>query len=80
MADTLILPPGVPLSQIPATVPPAGVLPNFVDPPSLLPATIGVSTVMVALTLFFVAIRVFLALQSKHKLAMDECICHRPLH
>lgn len=73
MSLALELPSGVPLSQIPAAVPPAGVTPNFKNPPSLVPATICVCTVMVSLTLFFVATRVYMAFQLKHKLALDEC-------
>lgn len=70
---SLKLPPGVPLSQIPAGVPPKGVTPDFVNHPSLERLVIGIGAVMTALTLCFVATRVSLALESKHRLVLDEC-------
>ena len=70
---SLQIPPGVPLSEIPAAVPPAGLTSNFDNPQSLERLVIGVCALMVILTLSFVTTRVYLALQSKHKLALDEC-------
>ena len=67
------LPPGVALSQIPAGAPPAGVTSNFSNPPSLEHLAIRICTVLMALTLMFVTTRVYLAFQSNHKLALDEC-------
>lgn len=70
---SLQLPPGVPLSQIAAAALPKGVISNFDNPSTLDRLVIGVCTVMMALTLFFVTTRVYLAFQSKHKLVLDEC-------
>ena len=67
------VPPGIPLSQIPSGPPPKGVVPNFIDPPSREGLVIWVCAVITPLMLFFVTTRVYLALQSKRKLASDEC-------
>ncbi|KAL8789661.1 MAG: hypothetical protein Q9195_006714 [Heterodermia aff. obscurata] len=37
------LPPGTDLSTIPAGIPPPGVIPNFVNPPSLAPTVLGIN-------------------------------------
>ena len=68
------LPPGIPLSQIPAARPPQGVIPNFINPPSLDSAVIGVCTVFIALTVFFVLNRLYLNGHAGQKLALDDCI------
>lgn len=52
------IPPGYDLSQIPSAEPPNGIQPNFVDPPTLGPAIIGVSATMLALGSIFVTGRV----------------------
>ena len=70
---SLQTPPGDPRSEIAAAVPPAGVTSNFDNPPSLERLVIGVCTIMLVLTLLFVTTRVFLAFQSKQRLALDEC-------
>lgn len=53
------LPPGVPLSQIPALKPPPGVKPNFVDPVSLAPAIIAVNVVFLVLMLIALVMRLY---------------------
>ena len=67
------LPPGVPLSQVPSSVPPPGLSPNFVDPPTLHSAIVAVCSVMTLFTLFFVTTRLYLHLHIGHKFGLDDC-------
>ncbi|KAM6477264.1 hypothetical protein HDV62DRAFT_373269 [Trichoderma sp. SZMC 28011] len=57
---SLTIPPGVDLCQIPASLPPPGVVPNFVDPESLAGAIIAVSVVMLTWSTTFVAARLWM--------------------
>ncbi|KAI5861021.1 hypothetical protein GGS23DRAFT_578385 [Durotheca rogersii] len=69
------LPPGIDLSQIPAGVPPPGVLPNFVDPPSQ--SWIGrlsVYTTLPPMVLFFV-LRVYVRLIVVRRFGADDYLC-----
>ena len=68
------LPPGVPLSQIPAGRPPPGVEPlNLVNPPTKENAIIVISAIMIALASFFVIGRVYLNNTNKgRKLGWDD--------
>lgn len=43
----------VDLCKVPAGAPPAGVTSNFIDPPSLAAATIGINAILVALGIIF---------------------------
>ena len=52
------LPPGIDLSQIPSGQPPDGVQSNFVDPPTLGSALIGISVVMMSIAAVIVTTRV----------------------
>lgn len=53
------LPPGVPLSEIPAGKPAAGVKPNLVHPPSLANADVTVNAVFLALMLILTSFRIY---------------------
>lgn len=75
---SLDLPSGTSLSSIPLEKPPAGTESNFVDPPSLGGLFVGVCSAMMVLTLFFVSIRLFVALHKNHKLNLDDCIDLHP--
>ena len=67
------LPPGVPLSEIPAGKPPIGVEPNFVDPKSLANAIVTVNAVFLALMLIFITLRVYTKAMLLHSLWWDDC-------
>jgi hypothetical protein len=58
MGVSLQLPSGVDLCQVPAAMPPPGVVPNFVNPASLATAIIAVSVVMLTISTIFLAARV----------------------
>lgn len=61
------------LAQTPAAMPPAGVMPNLIDPPSGAPVLITVSTVLFAIMLVFAALRFYVKLAIRHKMASDDC-------
>ncbi|KAI1657786.1 hypothetical protein F4813DRAFT_73879 [Daldinia decipiens] len=64
------LPPGIDLCQVPAGTPPDGV-PNFLNPPSLGPALIGVTATMMAWTVIFLAGRLWV---NRHRFQQaDAC-------
>lgn len=58
--SSLTIPPGTDLCQLPAAMPPPGVVPNFVDPESLAPALIAVSAVMLTWSTIFIAARLWM--------------------
>ncbi|KAI2625718.1 hypothetical protein GGR54DRAFT_511638 [Hypoxylon sp. NC1633] len=63
------------LSEISVMTPPDGVTPNFVDPPSVAPATriiIGVSMVVMYC---FLALRIYTRLWVTHSFGVDDCLC-----
>ncbi|KAJ8132163.1 hypothetical protein O1611_g1459 [Lasiodiplodia mahajangana] len=62
------------LSQVPAAPPPPGVMPNFSDPPSQQVPMIVVSTVILTLTVIFVAIRVYTGLRILRRFGIEECL------
>ncbi|KAI0509175.1 hypothetical protein F5B22DRAFT_658582 [Xylaria bambusicola] len=62
------------LSQVPATTPPAGVIPNFTNPPSQQVPMIVVSTVVLALTIVFVTIRIYTGVRILHRLGTEEVL------
>ena len=72
------IPPGVPLSEIPALQPPPGVKSNFVDPPSYANALIAVNAVFLAFMLIALTIRIFTKSILLHSLGWDDC--KSPLH
>ena len=67
------LPPGIPLSQIPAGKPPAGVKPNLIDPDSLGGAIVTVNAVFLALMLIFVTLRIYTKAVLLQTLWWDDC-------
>ena len=67
------LPPGVPLSEIPAGVPPPGIIPNLIDPPSLVAATLAVGTIIILLTTSFTVLRIISNSTGGHKLGLSDC-------
>ena len=67
------IPPGVPLSEIPALQPPPGVTPNFVNPPTIAPALVTVNAVFLALMIVAVSIRIFSKGVLLRSLGWDDC-------
>lgn len=70
--DMSMLPPGVPLSQIPLAVNPDGSPPNFVNPESLAPQVATVGIVFGILATIFVGIKVFHYATSPRGLGIDD--------
>ena len=68
------LPHGVPLPKVPSAVPPPGLSPDFVNPPTLHSAIVAVCSVMTLLTFFFVIIRLHLHLHTGHRFGLDDCM------
>lgn len=68
------LPPGTDLSTIPLTPSPDGHS-NFVDPPSLAPTIVGLSIILIIISLTFLTARIYANLRSsrKHTLGWDDC-------
>jgi hypothetical protein len=62
--------PGVDLCLVAAGVAPDGQLPNFVDPPSLQPAVIAITTVMLTLAFLVLAGRLFV---NRKSLKLPDC-------
>ncbi|KAI1211921.1 uncharacterized protein F4807DRAFT_458126 [Annulohypoxylon truncatum] len=62
-------------TQIPAVPPPAGQTSNFVDPPSQEATMIAVSTVMMALTLAFVSLRLYTSFRVTRKPGLEDWLC-----
>jgi hypothetical protein len=56
---SLIIPPGVSLSEIPALQPPPGVRPNFIDPESQAPGMMIANGIITAVMLVFVLLRLY---------------------
>ena len=67
------LPPGIPLSEIPAGPPPPGVIPNLLDPPDLVTATLTVGAIIIILTTCFTVLRVAANSTGGHKLGLSDC-------
>ncbi|KAK5997453.1 hypothetical protein PT974_02814 [Cladobotryum mycophilum] len=61
-----------PLTQIPASNPPPGVVPNFVDPPSSAPVLIAVGTVLLIVMLVFAGIRFYVKVMVQRKVTPDD--------
>lgn len=71
------IPPGVDPSKSPAAIPPPGVNPNFVDPPSLKAAALAISIALMAIATILVAVRLFVRVKDK-KLGIDDGLsCQR---
>lgn len=56
----------------PAGVPPPGVIPNFVNPPTVGYNVIGVVSALVAIAFTFVALRLYTAIAIKRKMLADD--------
>ena len=67
------LPPGVPLSEIPALKPPPGIKPNFVNPPSYANALVTVNAVFLTLMLITLALRLYTKGVLLKSLGWDDC-------
>jgi hypothetical protein len=65
------------LKTMPALPPPPGVTANFADPPSTVPATIGVGTAFLALALFCFSIRIYTNFFVTKKWNWDDCRSHQ---
>ena len=64
---------GLDLTKIPLVKPPPGTKTNFVNPPSLAPAIIGVSVLMIILTVSFVILRLYSNLHAARTFGLDDC-------
>ena len=60
------------LRSNPAGRPPPGIQPDFVDPPSLVPAILGVGAAFLALALFCYSIRIYTKLFITRKWQWDD--------
>ncbi len=61
------------MAQTPASKPPPGVVPNFVDPPSGAPVLIAVGTVLLAIMLVFACIRFYVKAFVRRNVTADDC-------
>lgn len=68
------LPPAL-LQTLPAGTPPPGVQSNFVDPPTLVPAVLGVGASFLVLALFCFVIRAWTKLSINKRCSWDDCKC-----
>lgn len=66
---------GLDLSETPSGTPPAGVIPNFVNPPSRAPIANAFVTVTLALMIIFVAFRFYADVWVLRKLEKAGCAC-----
>jgi hypothetical protein len=69
--DMSMIPPGADLSLIPAGMPPNGTMPNFIDPPSLKIATLGVAIPLMIIATLCVVLRLAERLREKKVGAED---------
>lgn len=60
-------------TQMPAGVPPEGVMPNFVDPPSLSPVYRGIIYSFVPLMFVFVVCRLYVRTRTFRDFGFDDC-------
>lgn len=67
------LPPGTDLSTIPLAPNPSGAPPNFVDPPSLTPAFLGIGIAFIIVCSILIVLRVFTYLKTLGKVHLDDC-------
>ena len=63
------------LATMPAAPPPPGQVTNFVDPPSRQAAIIGVSAMMMVLTLLFVSLRLYSTFRITRSRGLEDCKC-----
>ncbi|KAF4633492.1 hypothetical protein G7Y89_g4634 [Cudoniella acicularis] len=69
------IPPGTDLSTIPAGIPPLGVTPNFVDPPSLAHVVLGVNITFMILATLAVTGRLITNVTKKRVTGLDDSFC-----
>ncbi|GJN70186.1 hypothetical protein PLICBS_004239 [Purpureocillium lilacinum] len=62
------------MAQTPASKPPPGVVPNFVDPPSGAPVLIAVGTVLLAIMLVFACIRFYVKAFVRRNVTADDSV------
>jgi hypothetical protein len=58
--SNLTIPAGSDLCQLPAAIPPPGVVPNFVNPESLAGGIVATAAVMLTWSSIFVAVRIWM--------------------
>ena len=68
------LPPGVNASQIPFGAPPPGIIPNFVNPPTLVEGLIAASTTTLILALLLLSARLYSTTRITHSIGSDDYI------
>lgn len=61
------------LSTLPGGDPPPGIQPNFSDPPTLVPATLGVGTAFLALAILCFSVRIYTKLAIAKHWQWDDC-------
>ena len=61
------------IQGLPAAKPPVGVVPNLVDPGSEGPILIAVGSVLVAIMLLFVAVRIYTKFTIVRRSSPDDC-------
>jgi hypothetical protein len=71
MAGTI--PAGVDLATTPVRKPPPGFHSNFIDPPSMASGVTATAVVLIVLSTFFVATRLYLNYTTPRKLGWDDC-------
>ncbi|KAI1175953.1 hypothetical protein F4777DRAFT_548569 [Nemania sp. FL0916] len=64
------------LSQIPSAPPPPGVIPNFVNPPSIAPICRIVIAVTLPLMAIFLILRIYVRVAVSKKLGIDDFLCY----
>lgn len=63
---------GLDLSKIPAAVPPPGIIPNFIDPPSLEEFPKIVTYITLPLMVFFLGLRIYARVRLA-SVGVDDC-------
>ncbi len=66
-------PQGMDPATVPAALPPSGVTPNLVDPPSLEAVTTAISVLMIVLTLLAVGARFFASVRVNRSTGLEDC-------
>jgi len=68
-----------PLYNMPAGVPPPGVIPNFIDPPSLKGELLIINVVFTTLMMIFVTVRLISRGFISKQIGIDDCKASRPI-
>jgi len=66
-------PPNVDPSKIPLALNPNGDPPNFIDPPTLAPAVLGVGVTLIIISGIFLILRLIANFKNTRKLGLDDC-------